>query len=132
MFNKIKEITSKDGVLHFKRWNILSTRFFSIYLHGIYMPDDDKHLHSHPWIFISLVLFGSYTEELDGFGLNKRRPGNIAFRRAEQYHKIHTLHSKKVYTLNLMWGRQETWGYKVDGKFVDHVTYRQLKRDNKL
>jgi len=44
VFNKIKEITSKDGVLHFKRWNILSTRFFYIYLHGIYMPDDDKTL----------------------------------------------------------------------------------------
>lgn len=96
------------------------------------MPDDDKHLHSHPWSFISLVLFGSYTEELYGSGLNKRRPGNIAFRVAQQYHKIHTLHSKKVYTLNIMWGRQETWGYRVDGKFVDHESYRQLKRENKF
>ncbi len=69
MFKLIKEIKSKEGVLHFRRWNILtvSNRFinFSIYLHGIYKEDQDPHLHNHPWNIATIILWGSYIEELD-------------------------------------------------------------------
>jgi hypothetical protein len=67
MFKLIKEIKSKQGVLHFKRWELFtSKRFnFSIYLHGIYKADEDPHLHNHPWNIATLILWGSYIEELD-------------------------------------------------------------------
>ncbi len=130
MFKKIKEIKSKDGVLHFRRWRILSLPFLKINLHGIYMHDEDKHLHNHPWNFISIVLKGWYSERLEGDKINVRYPGNIAMRKKDAFHKIDSLQSKSIYTLNFMWGKQEVWGYKVKGKFVDHETYRELKRMN--
>ena len=130
IFKKVKEIISKDGVLHFRRWRILSTPWFKICLHGIYKADEDKHLHNHPWSFISIVLKGSYTERLPNSKLNPRFPMGLAYRKKDQYHKIEDLHSPAVYTLNLMWGFRETWGYDVNGKFIDHETYRDMKRTN--
>ncbi len=128
IFKKIKEIKSKEGVLHFKRWRILYTPWFSINLHGIYKADEDKHLHNHPWNFIGIILRGCYTERLEGVPAKIRFPGNIQKRTKKVFHKINTLHSKAVYTLNFMWGTEEgDWGYKVDGKYIDHETYRELK-----
>ena len=133
IFKKVKEIISKDGTLHFRRWRIVYTPWFTINVHGIYKADEDKHLHSHPWNFISIVLKGSYTEELEDDRYNLRYPGKIEKRTKDVFHKILELHSKSIYTLNIMWGTEEDkWGYQVDGKYVDHETYRKLKRDNKL
>lgn len=131
LFKKVKEIKSKDGVVHFRRWRILYTPWFKINLHGIYKHDEDKHLHNHPWNFLSIVLSGWYVEDIDG-KLNLRYPGQIAKRTKKIFHKISSVCSKSVYTLNIMWGKQEVWGYQVDGKFIDHETYRELKRKNKI
>lgn len=131
-FKKIKEIKSKDGVLHFRRWRILTTPWFVINLHGIYMPDEDKHLHNHPWSFINIVLKGWYTERLMNENFKIRFPGSIIKRNASAFHKIDSLESKSVYTLNIMWGTQKSWGYNVEGKFIDHETYRELKRNKEL
>ena len=60
----LKEIISKNGKVHFRRWNVLSTPWFSIYIHGIYEEDKEQHLHDHPWDFMSMVLKGSYSEQL--------------------------------------------------------------------
>jgi len=130
IFKLVKEIKSKEGVLHFRRWRILYTPWFKINLHGIYHHDEDKHLHNHPWNFLNIILKGYYVEELEG-KLSFRYPGQVAKRTKNQFHKIESLLSKSVYTLNIMWGKEEVWGYRVDGKFVDHETYRQLKRKNK-
>lgn len=132
IFKKIKEIKSKDGVVHFRRWRIISTPWFTINLHGIYKADEDLHLHNHPWNFISLVLKGWYVEELESCKLNLRSPFSIAMRKKERFHKIETLITKSVYTLNFMWGKENKWGYEVDGKFVGHEEYRELKRNGKL
>ena len=72
----IKEIKSKAGELHFKRWEILKTHFGSIWLHAIYKADTDKHLHNHPWDFISVVLRGSYYEQTP-LGNKKQYPGKM-------------------------------------------------------
>jgi len=106
MFKKTKEIISKDGVLHFRRWKIILTPWFAIYIHAIYKADEDKHLHNHPWNFWSFVLKGSYTERLPNFKLNPRFAGTHQYR--------------------------DTWGYEVNKKFVDHETYRQMKHNNQL
>jgi hypothetical protein len=39
LFKWVKEIVSKDGKLHFKRFAILETDRFSIYIHRIYEGD---------------------------------------------------------------------------------------------
>lgn len=133
----IKEIRSKEGILHFKRWQILSTPFFSIYIHGIYHHDEDRHLHNHPWNIWTMILWGSYWEELlvqDKWPwhnekiVSLRRPFDMAYRNSEKFHKIKELKSEKVYTLAIVGRRKkDEWGYNTEKGFVDHITYRKNK-----
>ncbi len=127
----IKEIKSKSGEVHFRRWEILKTRWGSIWLHAIYKADQDKHLHNHPWDFKSIVLKGSYLEKTEK-GIIKQHPGKFNSRSGESYHKILELLSPVVYTLFFVSPTKREWGYKVDGKFIDHITYRELKNTNNL
>jgi hypothetical protein len=129
----IKEIRSKEGELHFKRWRLLKTPWFEIYIHGIYKKDMDLHLHSHPWNIWTMVLSGGYVEVLWD-EKNKRnvfryrRRFNMGYRNVCQFHKIGRLLKTPTYTLAIVGNRQpELWGYLVDGKFVDHITYRERK-----
>jgi hydroxymethylpyrimidine pyrophosphatase-like HAD family hydrolase len=131
VFQKVKEINSKEGVLHFRRWKIFSTPWFVINLHGIYQSDEDEHLHSHPWDFASIVLWGSYVEELPGCELNFRSFLDVAYRKHTVYHKILKLMSKKVFTLNIMSKNNHNWGYSVSGIHVEHQVYRKLKKEYK-
>ena len=125
----IKEIRSKEGKLHFCRWEILKTRWFSIYIHGIYASDKDKHLHNHPWDYKSIVLKGSYVEETTN-GLNILKFGTITSKDGNDYHKIKQLLTKSVYTLFIVSPVKRVWGYQVDGSFIDNEEYRRRKNMN--
>jgi hypothetical protein len=48
---------------YLRRWRIIQTPLFALYLHHILMPDGDRDLHDHPYPFASLILAGGYTEE---------------------------------------------------------------------
>lgn len=127
----IKEIKSKSGELHFKRWEILKTPFGSIWLHAIYKADTDKHLHNHPWDFTSVVLKGSYIEQTT-LGNKKQHPGKINIRNGADYHKILEMISPVVYTLFFASKPKRQWGYRVAGEFVDHETYRERKNKGEI
>src|SRR3546814_18227298 len=43
-------------------WVIPRSRFINIYLHQVLRPDDDRALHDHPWLNLSLILDGGYWE----------------------------------------------------------------------
>lgn len=126
MFKLIKEIKSKTGVTHFKRWEIIKTPFFSIWLHGIYKKDEDSHLHNHPWDFISIILKGSYIEQTEN-GFNEMSFGKVNIRSGSKFHKIYKLKTPSIYTLFFATKVKREWGYNLDGKFVNNITYRNLK-----
>lgn len=124
----IKEIKSKDGILHFRRWAVFQSKYFSIFIHGIYKEDNDAHLHNHPWNLLTIVLSGSYIEELENANLIVRGFLNIGYRSRAKYHKIFKLTSKEVKTLAFVFGkRNDNWGYNVDNKHVIHTEYRTNK-----
>lgn len=124
----IKEIISKDGDLHFRRWAIFQSKYFSIYLHGIYKEDNDAHLHNHPWNLFTIVLKGSYIEELENNKFVIRYFLDFGYRSRSKYHKIFKIQSKEVKTLALVFGkRDDNWGYLVDEKHVIHSEYRKNK-----
>lgn len=131
-----KEICSKTGEVHFKRWALLETPWFNIYLHKIFKSDEDKHLHNHPWNFKSFLLWGSYSELLmdkdfqDYATLVDRYWWGWAKRGTYLFH--HLMLEKPVWTLVFTGKRQGDWGYLVDGKFVGHQEYRLLKKEGKL
>lgn len=83
---------------------------FSIKIHEICQSDEDRATHRHPWMFASLILKGSYEEELEEGRIKKFRPGKINFKPARQFHRLH-LKTDKVWTLVITGKRKREWGF---------------------
>lgn len=134
----IKEIISKDGIVHFRRYRVLSTPWFNIYIHNILQSDRDEDMHDHPFDFKSVILKGSYTEKFcrapnfDQVETCTYYPGDVVEHKAEDCHKI-TLNSlfQSVWTLVFTSGRNREWGYLTKHGWCWHKKYRtniQMRR----
>lgn len=124
LFRKFEVKDEKTGELYLRRWYIVATPWFSVLLHRIQTPDKDRHPHDHPWSFLSFMLWGSYDEKLawrvDGKTVpsiagtpimdeSRREWLSVAFRRAEDVHKISKLHRTPTWTLLLTGPRRREW-----------------------
>ena len=140
----VKEIYSKDGVCHFRRYRLLSTPWFSVYIHNILASDEDRDPHDHPWGFLAFMFWGSYLEEWLGANENwmywngsklrqdVRGIGSLYWHRAKDFHKI-TLKSPSVWTLVIASARKRPgWGYQTRNGWVHFKEYRKLKNEGKL
>lgn len=133
----VKEIRSRNDTLHFQRFRLLALPWFSIFLHRLLASDVDKHLHDHPWDFVSLILWGSYTE-LCASSPNWSTPtprtvkrGDIVRHDHSDAHKL-TLNSKSVWSLVFIGSKRYDWGYQTETGWMDHWLYRQRKRSRLL
>lgn len=77
------------------RWYIIPRNpIFTVYIHMMLRPDDDRALHDHPGCNVSAILGGSYVEVTRGAGgsmvSTRRRRGDIVFRWAKQAHRLVT------------------------------------------
>jgi hypothetical protein len=129
----IKEIISRAGEVHFRRYRLLQTPWFAVYLHQIKKSDEEKDPHDHPWKFWSFLLKGSYREwyiEPPSYLAMHRRTykaGDLVHHPAEDAHQL-TLITPEVWTLVFTSGRDRYWGYRLqDGGWIGHNEYRQLK-----
>lgn len=129
----VKEIRSKEGVLHFRRFKVFSLPFFSIYVHHIFHEDQDKHEHTHPWNFISFVLSGCYIESSnDNTKTRSDCTNRLAFSSRYRPHKILKV-VEPVRTLVITFGNRHPWFYKLgDERWVTNRVYRDLKRKGRL
>ncbi len=86
------------------RWYIIPrNKYFNVYLHKFLRSDDDRALHDHPWANVSIILRGSYYEEVpsdparwrtrgDRKTLRKlRRAFRPVFRGANSIHRVELL-----------------------------------------
>ena len=104
------------------------------YLHRFHRPDEDRHLHNHPWQALGLILYGGYIElrSEDGGGIVSRlvKAGDKQVIRPNTYHTISSLldenmnNSREVWTLFGVGERVQGWGFLVDG---EHVPWREYK-----
>lgn len=130
----VKELVSKQGVVHFQRYRLLQTPWFALYIHKIAQSDKDLDMHDHPWDFQSLILSGAYREscsyppDFDYIYLPAYYSGDVAKHKAKDVHKI-TLITKQVWSLVFTSGRKREWGYLTPQGWVDHETYRRLKNN---
>lgn len=140
----VKEIWSQEGELHFRRYRLLSTPWFNIYIHHILKSDEDAHPHDHPWHFVSIILWGGYIERWLGayenyrywMGVPLREDvrgiGNLIIHNAKDFHQI-TLRKKSAWTLVFTSSRERpSWGYQTSEGWMDFKKYRQLKRAGQL
>ena len=127
ILKKVKEIRSKKGELHFKRFAIIETKLFSVYIHFIYKSDEDD-IHNHPWDFISIPLKGFYYELLEDGKVLKNK---FSIRKAKEYHKILSIPREQelpIITLFFTGKKYNDWGYKLkDGSEITNSEYRKLK-----
>lgn len=133
----IREIISREGVVHFRRYRFLETPWLRLYLHQILESDKDFDLHDHPWSFYSLILRGHYEEKLSVPGwqdmggasdyvLNQCTPGTLNHREATQPHCINQVFAP-TWTLVFAYGKRREWGFHTEYGWVDHKTYRKIK-----
>ena len=146
LFQWVKEIRSKKGVLHFKRYAFVETTYFSIYLHKIYEHDRDLDMHSHPWSFFGIILKGSYVEEYykdwdvnEGFittiEYRTKGPLSVGFGSRDYFHRIHRIENGPVTSLFFTFGKHQPWYYKqsfTSDDLVESEEYRKRKHENKL
>lgn len=108
----------------------------AIRLHHICTKDNDRHLHDHPWAFISVVLRGKYIEQRPvdisptGFvGEHEytystvRREGSVAFRWWTDRHYIRYVTPGGVWTLFVRFKRMHGWGFQTARGKIYHRDY---------
>lgn len=120
-------IHGPDGSLYMERFGVFETRWLTARVHHIVRPDMDRHMHDHPWWFVSIVLKGwyreAYPEQVDPcFGAacdadreweftKTRRAGSIAFRRATDRHSIVDMPCSGTWTLFITGRIRQWWGF---------------------
>lgn len=107
----------------------------SIRIHHIRRPDQDRHLHDHPWNARTFILRGGYTEKrpcapthdypyVDDF--YNRNEGETAALKFGEYHRITHVSPDGVWTLFVTGKYRGTWGFLVDGAKVQWRKYLGL------
>ena len=119
---------AEPTLVYLRRWFLARHDLGAVMLHAIHMNDADRHLHDHPWDFVSIVLRGGYEEERPGGVIVKRRAGSVAVRRAEDLHRVRILYRCPTWTLVLRGRERREWGFLDDHGWVDHVSYIRRRR----
>lgn len=120
----------KNGLIYLRRYFIAEIRrLFAIFLHNIRHEDDDRDPHDHPRSFVTIVLWGGYTDESwhvpggghcgDRGGVlqpfpcaseDKLRVGSIRFRKAEHVHRVRDV-LPNTWTLTIWGPYRRDWGF---------------------
>lgn len=113
------------------RLHILKTPWFAICLHWIKKPDPEPYLHDHPVTFLSLVLWGRYTEVrqrgAEPARYNINRWWNF-FRASEQDQHSITWCAPNTLTLCFMGPKSREWGYHTRKGWVHWKNYNFFRK----
>lgn len=124
-----KKTVRLEGQDYLKRYTLVRTPFFKIYLHHILRSDTDRNLHDHPWNFVTLILSGGYVEEFKRDKNSKQKtlyhgPWSLLFRPAKVLHRLEM--KEPTYSLFLCGRKFKDWGFLVNDKIVSHKEYDDL------
>lgn len=99
-------------------------------VHCTKRSDRDRHSHDHPWHFVSIILEGGYTEEIEyAEGLRERhsyRPGDVLFRHAEHRHRLEIAEGGDCWSLVFTSPNVRDWGFWTPEGFVPWREYDVL------
>lgn len=105
-----------DANPYLRRWFVIPRNpVFNIYLHEIVRSDEDRALHDHPWINLSILLEGRYVEHtIAAGGINRRverRAGDFKFRWPTHAHRLEIVPGETCRTLFITGPRFRQWGF---------------------
>lgn len=120
-------IPDGETEIYLSRLNLLNTPWFSVKVHWIRKPDQDRHLHDHPWSFLSFVLSGHYDEVTPAIfnGLATTRTRRIKwfnFKSAPQSHRISKV-ARNTITLVFTGPKVREWGFITESGWVHWRKY---------
>lgn len=112
---------------------------WSIRIHHIRREDRDEHMHDHPWNARTIILKGTYLEEMP-YGPEDHRPegaicavwrypGDTKSILFGHYHRISRVPNPDgCYTLFISGKYQGTWGFLVDGVKIKWREYLEARK----
>lgn len=76
------------GLRYLLRWYVIPRNpWLNVYLHQFLHDDEDRALHDHPWWFVSIMVWGRYSEVVADKVIERRAP-SIAFRKPTHAHRV--------------------------------------------
>jgi len=137
-FGYSHDLVMESGAEYLER-RIIWCGWFTLRYHVFLKGDQDRHMHDHPWWFITFPL-DDYYEYVDPAFLKRNafrgfKPGmartkqlvrkwRFHFRPATYRHIVlDPPEGKPVRTLVIAGGRSRSWGFWVDGEFVYYREY---------
>jgi hypothetical protein len=134
--NTPKLIYGRENSLYMIRWKIAQRGDQTFYFH-VFLRDDEDPPHDHPFDFTSIVLAGSYKEEIviswvDGIPRNimqvERKPFVPVFRQAQTAHRVILPKDEKgnplpCLTLMIAGPKSRGWGFHTMQGWKDFQTF---------
>lgn len=102
---------------YLERWTVLKIGRLHVRLHDIKRNDATPFLHNHPFHYLSFIISGGYTENLDGKFITRRR-FSLAFRSDKTYHRIVSV-QPKTKTIFFTWKTNTKWDLKPSKEKTD-------------
>lgn len=103
-----------NNELYLRRYFIIKTPWFGLFLHRIYKPDTNRCPHDHPFSFWSFVLKGWYIERVYSIRGKVtetiRKAGTVAKRKNSHIHEIFVV-SHDLWTLMFIKHTNKNWGF---------------------
>lgn len=94
---------------YLRRWYLIPRNpVFNVYLHHFLRSDDDRALHDHPWLSVSILIKGDYVEVLQDRSRYYSAPA-IIVRRPTLAHRIAIL--QPAWTLFITGPKVREWGF---------------------
>lgn len=95
-------------------WVIPRNRVFNIYLHHFLRSDDDRALHDHPWVNLSVLLEGRYAEHTIAAGgvhrRTERAAGQMKLRGPRAAHRVELIDGP-CWSLFITGPMMRSWGF---------------------
>jgi hypothetical protein len=100
------------------RYKLFQSKIADLNIHILHRSDEDRELHSHPWNFVTLVLWNGYIEHLPENKSRRIKPFRILYRPASWVHRVEIIENKPAVTLSLMSRKTTDWGFFTSSGFV--------------
>lgn len=114
-----RTILNCDKEPYLKRWYLIRTDRFAIFVHKFLRSDEDRALHDHPWPFIVIPIWRGYHEE-SLKGIHRVLPIlGIRKRRATYRHRVILIDGKPSWSIFIRFRKQRVWGFWPESGFVD-------------
>lgn len=130
-----------DGRVYLNRWGFGTDRTGGVLLHRMDAPDPGIDLHDHPWWFVSIILWGGYTELradtrdapmlarlADASGglrgmTEHRRWLSVKTMRLDECHTITDLTRRVSWSLVIKGPRRRKWGFYLPDGYMPEAQY---------